>query len=702
MGNVLILAGGAGSRLAGREHPKALFRIGIKPVIELLIDQILRFFPDATVWVVTKEEWRKDFERWVDAYATRRAATPANDPSIQPVHLVSEDTDLDPALMPNLRGTLPAVYRTLQWLRVGRKINDGEVFHVVLADNYFDENTDADQPNSPSFFNALKQRELSLPNDPRCRGVVATYELSNSRDASKYGVIRCCEDRPWIKELIEKPPHPRWTDRLVSIGYYLFRNDADTVRDWGKYLTTWQDNPRSQENDSSVNPDIAFWIDDQIRQQVQPCADSATGHFCCLKFEGAWFDVGTPDDLLRATSDYIARHFDAIRTIGDLQGRAHRWIADQYFVYARPQNLRFNGSTLEIAFHPTDPIAREKPKPAPNTDPWLQWIARFVALPLSQRKDGAVPPLPSGPETAASRLFFSGGVLLIDTSNQPDELMSTESTIPFQRRDFGARMDPDRLTMPAGGLDSLSLTECCYSEMQEEIICYGERRVGAGGRVLFYLEPFVPGLQLTQEGFLEHVADAIGRGIQIPGIDPVSIDQARSDRAIRQGLIEQVNVYEHNLSRHRGQGGIWEIVLTVGDKVMDRGWFFVSVDLTTKTLECRKVAVANLSYFTHSGGSIQSSPNLLYGRLGGIADGEGFGRLPLLYRADALIGYMNALNTLNRDQITGRLLSGPDLLRVQCSGRAGSGRFERFGFDAPIAVTTKTVGDMLRFLPNLF
>ena len=67
-GVAIILAGGKGTRLLGSEHPKALMRLVMTPVIELLTDKLLKLDPEFRVYVVTKEQWRHDFERWLEHY----------------------------------------------------------------------------------------------------------------------------------------------------------------------------------------------------------------------------------------------------------------------------------------------------------------------------------------------------------------------------------------------------------------------------------------------------------------------------------------------------------------------------------------------------------------------------------------------------------------------------------------------------------
>lgn len=70
-GAAIILAGGEGTRLVGGEYPKALMRLVITPVIEILTDKLLQRDPRLRIYVVTREKWRHDFDRWLEHYERR-------------------------------------------------------------------------------------------------------------------------------------------------------------------------------------------------------------------------------------------------------------------------------------------------------------------------------------------------------------------------------------------------------------------------------------------------------------------------------------------------------------------------------------------------------------------------------------------------------------------------------------------------------
>ena len=66
--NVFILAGGEGTRLLGDEYPKALIRLVLPPVLEILTDDVLSFGCDVRICVITKLKWKDFFERWETGY----------------------------------------------------------------------------------------------------------------------------------------------------------------------------------------------------------------------------------------------------------------------------------------------------------------------------------------------------------------------------------------------------------------------------------------------------------------------------------------------------------------------------------------------------------------------------------------------------------------------------------------------------------
>ena len=108
---------------------------------------------------------------------------------------------------------------------------------------------------------------------------LAAYDVGSMDRATQYGVVELVDDR--VVEFEEKPDDP--ASSLVSIACYGFADaDLDLFRE---YL------------DDDNNPDEPGWF---IQWLVERTPVSA------FTFDGAWFDIGTPESYL----DAVAWHLD--------------------------------------------------------------------------------------------------------------------------------------------------------------------------------------------------------------------------------------------------------------------------------------------------------------------------------------------------------------------------------------------------------
>jgi len=101
---------------------------------------------------------------------------------------------------------------------------------------------------------------------------LAAYDVGSRDEASSYGLVDLDGDR--VVDFQEKPADPPST--LVSIACYAF--PAEDVR-FGEYLATGN------------NPDEPGWF-------IQWLQDRSPIH--AFTFDGAWFDIGTPEGYLDA------------------------------------------------------------------------------------------------------------------------------------------------------------------------------------------------------------------------------------------------------------------------------------------------------------------------------------------------------------------------------------------------------------------
>ncbi|WP_336021943.1 NDP-sugar synthase [Halobellus salinisoli] len=107
---------------------------------------------------------------------------------------------------------------------------------------------------------------------------LAAYDVGSRERAKSYGLVQLDGDR--VVDFQEKPDDPQST--LVSIACYAF--PAETLPDFETYLA------------DGNNPDEPGWF-------MQWLQDRGTVH--AFTFDGAWFDIGTPESYLDAVSWYL-------------------------------------------------------------------------------------------------------------------------------------------------------------------------------------------------------------------------------------------------------------------------------------------------------------------------------------------------------------------------------------------------------------
>ncbi len=103
---------------------------------------------------------------------------------------------------------------------------------------------------------------------------IAAYDVGSRERASSYGLVDLDGDR--VVDFQEKPDEP--TSTLVSIACYAF--PADAVR-FEEYL------------EAGNNPDEPGWFIQWLVEHDRVAA---------FTFDGAWFDIGTPESYLEAVA----------------------------------------------------------------------------------------------------------------------------------------------------------------------------------------------------------------------------------------------------------------------------------------------------------------------------------------------------------------------------------------------------------------
>ncbi|MDS0298284.1 NDP-sugar synthase [Halogeometricum sp. S1BR25-6] len=107
---------------------------------------------------------------------------------------------------------------------------------------------------------------------------IAAYDVGSKERAKSYGLVELEGDR--VVNFQEKPEEPNST--LVSIACYAF--PAETLPKFDEYLT------------GGNNPDEPGWFIQWLQGK---------GDVHAFTFDGAWFDIGTPESYLDAVSWYL-------------------------------------------------------------------------------------------------------------------------------------------------------------------------------------------------------------------------------------------------------------------------------------------------------------------------------------------------------------------------------------------------------------
>ena len=183
-------------------------------------------------------------ERFVDVFDEHLAESPFEKPQLS----VEETTEEDEKF-----GVIGALAQL-----VDREDIDGEDLLVIAGDNLISFNVS-------EFLDSFDDHQAPT---------LAAYDVGAPADASGYGVIDVDGDQ--VVDFEEKPDDP--ASSLVSIACYAF--PAEEVR-FEEYLA------------NGNNPDEPGWF---IQWLVDRCSVRA------FSFDGAWYDIGTPEGYLDAVA----------------------------------------------------------------------------------------------------------------------------------------------------------------------------------------------------------------------------------------------------------------------------------------------------------------------------------------------------------------------------------------------------------------
>jgi glucose-1-phosphate thymidylyltransferase len=228
----LILAAGYATRLypLTKQYPKPLLEVKGRPIIDYIIEKLIRLSQIDEIIVVTNSKFFSYFEEWA-----------AQSKAKGKILLVDDLTSgLD-----DRRGAVGDMYFAIERL----KLNDDLL--VIGGDNLFAERLEG---------------FLSFAEDKH-RPLVGIYDIGSKASARKYGVVKL-NKKNRIIGLQEKPRSPAST--LVAMCLYYF--PKETLRALGQYLAG------SVGNHDATGHYIA-WLSKRLPVYS-------------FIFRGSWYDIG--------------------------------------------------------------------------------------------------------------------------------------------------------------------------------------------------------------------------------------------------------------------------------------------------------------------------------------------------------------------------------------------------------------------------
>ncbi|ELY98790.1 sugar phosphate nucleotidyltransferase [Natrialba asiatica] len=144
---------------------------------------------------------------------------------------------------------------------------------------------------------------------------LAAYDVGSREKAKSYGLVELEGER--VVDFQEKPDDPRST--LVSIACYAFPKDSLSL------LSTYLEDGN--------NPDEPGWFVQWLQNRESTYA---------YTFEGAWFDIGTPESYL----DAVSWHLDGESLIADSATLENVTIGDNVHVMG---DVTLEGTTVDHA-----------------------------------------------------------------------------------------------------------------------------------------------------------------------------------------------------------------------------------------------------------------------------------------------------------------------------------------------------------------
>ncbi len=238
----IVLAGGHATRLwpLTRNRAKPLLPLDGKPIIAYVLDELETVDAIDEIFISTNAKFADDFEAFLAEQDYAKTQVRVED------HTREEEKI----------GSLGAIIQIIA-------DEEPDDYVVVGGDNY--------TTFSLADFISFAEEKNAVVN--------ACYQLEEAADASQFGVIEADESRV-VTGFEEKPANP--SSRLVSTAFYYFPEQLLDMFDEYRAAFSGTDTDYLDEPGRLIE-----WG----HQQYEMCA---------YPFDGGWFDIGTPENYLRA------------------------------------------------------------------------------------------------------------------------------------------------------------------------------------------------------------------------------------------------------------------------------------------------------------------------------------------------------------------------------------------------------------------
>jgi len=656
----IILAGGDDVENIGKLHRTTLLPIptdqGTIPVINSNVDKLLKISEISKIFILSKERHKLKFRLWKNKLYYYDYGKEKVDLKWDKPFLSSANSNTD--------GTGPIWALNAAIVEPEFSESD-EPLLVIPGHNYFEDD-----------FNGLVSAFLNSRR-PTVAFYKARFEESVRDDLQ---VIKLEGDR--IIELLDSPAGRDASETRVLLSCYILNKDSiNLLKQFVK------------EKPSELGRTWKFlkWLISET---------TVNGY----EFTGRWWDFGTEGDygdLLWVLNSKRLR----IRTVNDLiRAKQADALPDACFLLGRRFVVNPNERTITITFQGDDTLCgdekyvgkemtkNEVEKRTLQLKDELQRLEKAINQPVDEevRIDF----------DERSGILLSGGVFLYDT---PAGSLDDKFYIPLLERDYTASADPGRFTTPAGRLDDLNLRALCYSELMEEFVFYGFE--GDNVRLFtIFPDPLAHNYRVEEK----LIKRLLSKNIQIPGMDREKLKNlARNPESNWNEVVTRISPFEPALQDKKDMKDepFWTVKIEVKGRLSPEpvNSVYVIFDRKNCTLEFRLVAFAQISGFVPQKKQMTSQSPYNFGRLIGIADGDGYRRRTFLIGARQLADYYKEIRKQSKEGLEDYLFnSGTGSVKIARMGDgANAGRFIASDINVPVLPLTTSVYAMAKLTDKL-